>query len=158
MAWTHWRHVEWGQSAGFSAGSGSWQGPRSGSTGPPARVFGPHFTCCWNLTTVLVRTGLQPLGVSLVKLGAPHGLVQLPLGSDRVGTGRVGSEHSAGFRTGSGWVDAELGDGEGKRKAYVGDDPCALLPTPQVHVAKPCPAVAEFVGTAEGAQGWGPPQ
>lgn len=122
------RHVERGQSAGFSAGSGSWQETRSGSAGTPARVFGPHFTCCWNLTAVPVRTGLQHLGVFLLKLGAPHGLVQLPFGSDRVGTGRVRSEHSARFCSSSGWVNVELGDGEGKRKAGVGGPP--LCPAP----------------------------
>ena len=49
----------------------------------------------------------------------------------------VQSEHSSHFRTSSGWVDAESGDGEGKRKAGMGGHPCALL--------FPCPCPAKFM-------------
>ena len=123
-------HVERGQSAGFSAGSGSWQGPCSGSSGPPARVFGPHFTCCWNLTAVSVRMGLQPLGVSLVKLGAPHGLVQLPLGSDRVGTGRFGrSTALVSAQAQAGWTRSWEMEQESRKPAW-GSTPVPCSPPP----------------------------
>lgn len=64
----------------------------------------------------------------MVKLGAPHGLVRLALGSDHVGPGGFVRAHSSRFSTSSGWMDAELGEGEGKQKAAWGDHPCALLP------------------------------
>ena len=76
----------------FSASSGSWQGPCSGSAGTPARVLGPHIHLLLESpgkghTAVPVRRGLQRPVVLLVKLRAPHGLVQVPLSSDHVGTG-----------------------------------------------------------------------
>lgn len=59
VTWTH--GTTW-SGDGFSAVSGSWQGPRSGSAGTPALVFGPHIYLLLESpgkghTAVLVRLG-----------------------------------------------------------------------------------------------------
>ena len=160
MAWTH--GATWSRDR-FLAGSGSWQGPCSGSAGTPAHVLGPHIYLLLESpgkghTTVPVRQGLQRPVVLLVKLGALHGLVQVPLGSDHVdmgwGTARAPQSFPYELRLGGRRVRRWRRKAESRHGGST-PVPCSSpTPTPPSSCGEALPLLWLNL---ELAPGWGPP-